>query len=265
MERSVRKIAVKSAIFAVLMGTFTTLPVKAQSEGGLLLGAEVEKKLTKEMSVSAEAGFRTRNDFKTVDRWSGGVALDYKITKWLKADAGYTLLYDNNREKINTVNEWWRPSYWGTRHRFNASLTVDHKFSNNIHVSLRERWQYTYRPENDTERYYFEDYPSEKWTGSMDGWTPKNKVRDSKSKNQLRSRLQVEYDKKRALLKPYASVEFYNSLGIEKVRYTVGTDIKLAKQHALDVYYRFQDQRHVDESDYDPDMHYLGIGYKFKF
>ena len=45
----------------------------------------------------------------------------------------------------------------------------------------------------------------------------------------------------------------------------VGTDIKLAKQHALDVYYRFQDQRHVDESDYDPDMHYLGVSYKFKF
>ena len=259
MERSIRKIAMRAAIFAVLMGAFTTLPVKAQSEGGLLLGAEVEKKLSRQMSV--EAGFRTRNDFKTVDRWSGGVGLGYKINKWLKADAGYSLLYDNNREKINTVNEWWRPSYWGTRHRFNASLTVDHKFSNNIHVSLRERWQYTYRPETDTKRY---DFP-EKWTGSTDDWTPKNKVRDSKSKNQLRSRLQVEYDKKRALLKPYASVEFYNSLGIEKVRYTVGTDIKLAKQHALDIYYRFQDQRHVDESDYDPDMHYLGVSYKFKF
>ena len=53
MERSIRKIAMSAAIFAVLMGTFTTLPVKAQSEGGLLLGAEVEKKLTNKMSVSA--------------------------------------------------------------------------------------------------------------------------------------------------------------------------------------------------------------------
>lgn len=260
-----RKVSMKLTFFTVILCALSAIPARAQSEGGLLLGAEVEKKLSRQMSVSVEAGFRTRNDFKTVDRWSGGVGLGYKINKWLKADAGYSLLYDNNREKINTENGWWRPSYWGTRHRFNASLTVDHKFSNNIHVSLRERWQYTYRPENDTERYYFEEYPSEKWTGSMDGWTPEDKVRKSKSKNQLRSRLQLEYDKKGALLKPYASAEFYNSLGIEKVRYTLGTDIKLSKQHALDVYYRFQDQRHVDESDYDPDMHYVGVSYKFKF
>ena len=88
---------------------------------------------------------------------------------------------------------------------------------------------------------------------------------NGKAKSVMRSRLGISYDNKHSLLAPYANVELFNAWGIEKVRYTVGTDIKLAKQHALDVYYRFQDQRHVDESDYDPDMHYLGIGYKFKF
>lgn len=259
-----RKVSMKSTFFTVVLCALSAIPARAQSEGGLLLGAEVEKKLSRQMSVSVEAGFRTRNDFKTVDRWSGGVGLGYKINKWLKADAGYSLLYDNNREKIK-ADSYWRPSYWGTRHRFNASLTVDRKFFGSIRVSLRERWQYTYRPETDTERYYFVDYPSAMWTGSMDGWQATDKVRKGKGKNQLRSRLQAEYDKKGSMLKPYASMELYNSWGIEKVRYTLGTDIKLAKQHSLDIYYRFQDQRHVDESDYDPDMHYLGIGYKFKF
>jgi hypothetical protein len=48
------------------------------------------------------------------------------------------------------------------------------------------------------------------------------------------------------------------------VRYTVGTDIRLAKQHSLQVYYRFKNTHNVDENDYDPDMHYLGLEYKFK-
>ena len=259
-----KKTAMKSAFLAVMVGVLGVVPSHAQSEGGLNLSAEVEKKLTRKLSVNGEAAFRTRNDFKTVDRWSGALGVEYKLTKWLKADAGYSLLYDNNREKIKT-DSYWRPTYWGTRHRLNASLTVDHKFSNNLHLSLRERWQYTYRPEQDTERYYFDDYPSAAWTGSMDGWEATEKVRKGKGKNQLRSRLQLEYDKKGATLKPYASVELYHSPGIEKLRYTAGTSIKLARQHSLDVYYRFQDQRRVDESDYDPDMHYLGLGYKFKF
>ena len=238
-------------------------PLHAQSEGGLLLGAEAEKKLMKDLSINFGADFRTRNNFKTVDRWSGSVGVDYKLSKWLKAGAGYSLLYDNNREKI--TEKYWRPSYWGIRHRLNASLTGSMKLPNtDLKLSLRERWQYTYRPETDTERYYFSDYGSSTWKGT-DGWTSRSKVRNGKAKSQLRSRLELEYDRKRALLKPYANVELYNSWGIEKIRYTLGTSLKLSKQQSLDLYYRFQDQRHVDETDYDPDMHYLGIGYKLKF
>ena len=64
---------------------------------------------------------------------------------------------------------------------------------------------------------------------------------------------------------PYANVELYNSWAVEKVRYTIGTDINLSKQHTLGVYYRFQDMKNVAADDYDPDMHYIGVGYKFKF
>jgi len=49
------------------------------------------------------------------------------------------------------------------------------------------------------------------------------------------------------------------------VRYTVGTDIRLGKQHTLTAFYRFQDVRNVSADDYAPDMHYLGLGYKLKF
>ena len=242
------------AVAAVIMGT--ALPLSAQSEGGLIVGAEAEKKVNKQLSISLDADMRTRNDFKTVDRWSFGIGASYKFTKWLKGDVGYNLLDQNFREKISYKTSGdlnhWRPSYWGMKHRLHASLTGSYKF-NNIKLSLRERWQYTYRPEKTVERWDFDD---ETW---------EDKVRSGKGKNQLRSRFEISYDKKRALFTPYVNVELYNAWGIEKIRYTFGTDIRLSKQHSLSVFYRFQDMQRVDADDYDPDMHYVGIGYKFKF
>ena len=260
MERNL--ILILLTALSLLFSPLSSPPARAQSEGGLLLSAGADKKIDRKLSIGAEAAFRTRNDFRTVDRWSGSLSASYKFNKWLKADAAYTLLYGNNRESITynydtngvvTGYNNWRPSYWNTRHRLNASLTADYKFSNNLHFSLRERWQYTYRPEKTVTRW---DFDNSQW---------EDKVRAGKGKNQLRSRLQVEYDKKRATLKPYASMELYNSWAIEKIRYTVGTDIKLTNQHSFDVFYRYQNVKNIDEDDYDPDMHYVGVGYKFKF
>ena len=253
---------VVALLFTIHYSLFTA---SAQSEGGLLAGLEAEKKINKEFSISLEGELRTRNDFKTMDRWKIGLDASYKVNNWLKANAGYSLLDYNNREKVEYYtsekgNEKikWRPSYWSVKHRFHASLTGSHKFMNGIKLSLRERWQYTYRPEKETERYKMKI--KDQTMTLDDGY-----LRSGKGKNQLRSRFQIEYDRKRALFTPYASVELYNSWGIEKVRYTAGTDIRLGKQHSLGVYYRFQDIRNADEDDYDPDMHYLGLGYKLKF
>ena len=234
----------------------TAMPASAQSEGGLNMTAEVEKKIDKKLNVSLEAGMRTRNDFKTMDRWSLDLGASYKLNKWLKADLGYILLYENNHEKINYKSSGaydnWRPSYWGLRHRVYASLTGSYKI-NNIKLALRERWQYTYRPEKTTQRWDFDD---EAW---------EDKVISSKGKHVLRSRFEISYDKKHALLTPFANVELYNSWGIEKIRYTLGTDINLSKQHTLTTFYRYSDAKNVSADDYNPDMHYIGIGYKYKF
>lgn len=235
----------------------SALPLLAQSEGGLYLSAEAEKKIDKKLSVSVEGAMRTRNDFKTMDRWSLDLGASYKLNKWLKADIGYMLLDQNDHEKINYKStgayDTWRPSYWQLRHRVYASLTGTVKLGSNFKLALRERWQYTYRPETTAQRWDFDD---EVW---------EDDVRSGKGKHVLRSRLGISYDKKKALFSPYANIELYNGLGIQKVRYTVGTDIQLTKQHAFTAFYRFQDARNVSAGDYDPDMHYLGLGYKFKF
>jgi len=244
-------------IIATVLLAAMCLPLSAQSETGLWMEFGAEKKLSKKWSIGLEADLRTRNNLKTMDRWSIGLSADYKPVKYLKLDAGYSLLDNNFREDISYKTSGaynnWRPSYWGIRHRFHASVTGTYKFQNNLRISLRERWQYTYRPEKTVTRW---DFDNSYW---------EDKVRSSRGKNQLRSRLQLEYDQKGALFTPYVNVELYNSLAIEKIRYTVGTDLNLTKQHTFSLFYRYQNMKNVDADEYDPDMHYIGVGYKFKF
>ena len=91
-------------LFTIHCSLFT-LPASAQQDDfGLDFSLEAQKKLDKKWSVSLEGELRTRNNAQTNDRWSVGVGVDYKATKWLKASAGYNFLYDNN-EKINPLNK----------------------------------------------------------------------------------------------------------------------------------------------------------------
>ena len=48
----------------------------AQSDDfGTILSVEADKKITKPLHVGIEAEMRTRDDVKTIDRWSGGVSV----------------------------------------------------------------------------------------------------------------------------------------------------------------------------------------------
>lgn len=257
------------AFLSLLTSHLLPLSVSAQSDDfGLDFNLEAEKKLSKQWSLSLEGELRTRNDAKTNDRWSIGLGVDYKVAKWLKASAGYTFLYDNN-EKMSYFEatdeavldgdaEVGDPKkyakYWAPRHRFNVSLTATQKLGD-FKFSLRERWQYTYRPA------YTVD---ERWSYLNNAYDGKEKTYDGKGKNVLRSRLQVEYDKKGLAITPYANVELFNAWSLQKTRYTVGLDWKLSKQHTLGAFYRYQTVR-TDDDDNEPNIHLLGIIYKFKF
>ena len=256
---------------ALPVGLFALLPLSASAQSddfGLNLSLEAQKKLSKDWSASFEGELRTRNNTKTVDRWSFGLGVDYKVAKWLKASAGYTYLYDHNQRtnyfeendgkvidgdaEVGELKNY--ADYWGSRHRFNVSLTFDKKLFGDFRFSLRERWQYTYRPSQNVTRWSYLNNAYESTPHEYDG----------KGKNVLRSRLQIEYDKKGLAVTPYANVELFNAWNIEKVRYHVGLDWKVAKKHSLGIFYRYQ---HVygDDDDLEPNIHMLGLGYKFKF
>ena len=228
---------------------------------------EAQSKLSPKWNATLSGEFRTRDDSKTADRWSGGIDFDYKIMKTssfsLKASAGYSLLYDNNPEKLTFKSDGlspkkWTPSYWGMRHRFKIGVagSLD---AGRFTIGLRERYQYTIRPEKENQRYAFvyddDDYLVDHELQSV----------KSKKRGMLRSRLQLGYNIAHCKIDPVASVEmFSDDYGVQKMRYQVGLEWKITKQYALSLTYRYQDVG-ADDDDNEVNSHLIGLGYKIKF
>ena len=136
----------------------------------------------------------------------------------------------------------------------NVSLTASQKLGN-FQVSLRERWQYTYRPEKTIDQ---------RWDFDDDEYDGKSKTYSGRGKNILRSRVQISYDIPNSHFESYVSAEMYNGWSVEKMRYTAGVDWKITKKHAVGAYYLYQ-AVHDDDDDNEPNLHILGLEYKFKF
>jgi hypothetical protein len=239
----------KKLIFALVAIVAAAFPANAQS---LWLSANAKYKVMKRLNVSVEAEARSLDELSGVGRWSLSAGVDYKLFKPLKVAAGYAYLrqkYDLSfTRKGNMI-----PSYWANKHRFYFSLTGElsfHRFT----FSLREQYQYTYRQEQTVAKY------------AADGVTPKpDELLAAKSKNILRSRLEVEYNIRKSHFTPFVSFEIYNSLSnafdLDKIRYTVGSSYKFNNHHSVELFYRY-----IDRSDDDDNSnHVIGAGYTFKF
>ena len=152
----------RNQIAALLLLITILIPTSLHADdAGLVVSAEASYKISKKWNAGFETEFRSRNNFRTADRVSLGPSLSYKVLPWLKASVSYNLLIDNNREKITYQDDEvsynnWRPSYWGLRHRFNVSLTASYKIQR-VELSLRERWQYTYRPSKMIDNFDFDE------------------------------------------------------------------------------------------------------------
>ena len=249
MGRSKRK----RLILLVLLLAVLMPPALQADDSGLILSAGASRKIRKGLNVDVEAEFRSRNDFRTAERVNLGASVSYKLLPWLKASGGYNLLIENNREEITYNDDLsynnWRPSYWGLRHRFNVTLTASYKVRR-VEFSLRERWQYTYRPSKTIDNFDFDE-----------GMWEDHEVR-GKGKNVLRSRLQVEWDIPRCKYDPYASVEFHQSRYLDKTRFIAGVAHTIKKTHSFKLYYRYQ---LTGSHSSDPNIHMLGLGYTYKF
>ena len=248
----------KRSIIMLMLFLLTASGAKAEGDDfGIWSEVNAEKKLSKKWTLEGGVEWRTREDASESDRWSAGLGVDYKLTDWLKASAGYSFLYDNNY-KVNTSGKKYA-DYWGARHRFNVSLTASQSFGN-LNVSLRERWQYTYRPEKTVDRYWtYTDEDDDRYKGE---YADEHTYR-GKGKNVWRNRLQMKY-KVSKMWRPYVAGETYvGGSGMDKLRLSLGTEIRLSKQHSFDVKYLFQ--KAYDDDDDEGNKHIIGLGYTYKF
>ena len=237
----------------------------AQSDDfGIWAEANVEKKINKQLSIDGGLELRTRDDgFGELDRWSVGIGVSYKVLSWLKASLSYSFLEDHNH-KVNSSGKKYS-DYWGPRHRLNVSLTASQQFGR-LGISLRERWQYTYRPEQTVDRYWnYTDEDDDAVFGEpviKKGSTQTHTYR-GKGSNKWRNRLQLKY-KLDKTWRPYISAEStIGGSGLDKMRYSLGTEIRLSKQHSFDVKYLYQHSYKDDDAE--GNRHVLGLGYTFKF
>lgn len=217
----------------------------------LLGGAEISMKLPAKFSVSAGVEYRTQDWLSHTDQWSVDAGLSYKPLKWLRIGAGYKFL---QAQTLDGAEHWWV-----NKHRAYIGAAGQWKPCTGLTLSLRERYQYTYRP-------------SEEF-GLSDGVT--NKLLSAKSKHVLRSRVQAEYKPfKKCRFTPFASFELYSLLKdvnhtkhkngpahfCDKWRITAGTDFKVNKHNSLGLFYRYSNSTDPDEAE----MHHtIGLTYNF--
>ena len=242
----------------IIMILLILLPMGLQAQSdefGTWTSVSLDKKLSKKLTLGGELELRTGNNLKNIDRWSVGIGVDYRLAKWLKASAGYTYLYDYHPEEYSYQNDGdlnkRTMTYFGSRHRLYASLTASKDFGR-LNISLRERWQYTYRPEQADKRMDYQ-HASLGYSYPVKG----------KATNVWRNKLQLKY-KTDGLLQPYLFGETYvGGSGFEKLRLSVGTELKLSKKSSLNVGYVYQ--RPYGDDDDNATRHILNIGYKLKF
>lgn len=232
-------------LLAVAALCFMTTTMQAQS---LWTSAGMDFGIAKNLDGYVEGEYRTEDGMSGTERWTAGLGLDYKLCKYLKIGASYKFIdrhVDSRATKKGNIVD----SYWQPRHRFSLDATGSYKFGR-LKMSLRERYQYTHHTEKTVAKY-----------DGDDGSRKDDEVIEAKDKQVLRSRLKAEYDIRKSIFTPFASVELYNSLddgfSTVKTRYTIGTDISIAKKHKLSVFYRYVDTNDDD----DVNKNVIGIGY----
>ncbi len=234
-------------LLPLILLLMTSFAVSAQE---LWTSAGLKKSFGKSWGAEAEIEYRTHNHLSSSERATFGLSADYKY-RWLKVDAGYKFMLGHSLEETTRKGNII-PPYWIGRHRIYGSLTGKLKLGR-IELSLRERYQFTHR--------------LGKWVPKFaaDGTTPKSDEWIApKDKHILRSRVAAEYNIRKSRFTPYASVELYNDLGsrfgVEKVRYTVGSEYKINKKNRVELFYRFVQ----GVSDGNENMNVIGVGYSFK-
>lgn len=257
------------AVFA--LSPFFSANAQSDDEFGVWTTLEASKKINKKFKAAFEAEFRTLDGVGSVERYSLGARIDYKITKWLKANAGYIFIYNRKPSEKNIKDVIDADAglydynvdhaYWTCRNRFHITVAGEYKIGR-VEIGLRERLQYTRTNSATTDetKYRWGLVPPE-YEVYEQTVTTVEEFKDSKENTTLRSRLTAKWDIPNCKINPFASVELYTRLdkwkGNDKLRYRIGASYKIDKDNSISLFYLYQDTNDDDE----PKGHAIGIEY----
>lgn len=287
------------AAFVLLFAPCSMLHVAAQDgndEVGMWTELGIEKSITKSWDVGLDMEYRAQNKA----RFSVGLGTSYKVNKYLKFGLSYSFLYSEknkykNKDEGEVGSDDWTRGYnlvdeWYPRHRFSAEATGSVKLWSWLKLSIRERYQLTHRRawtaeklmhrENHLKHYDFDDDWNEiTWyeTTVTDKTEPKEYP--ALTDQVLRSRLKLEYDKKRCPFSPFVSAEFHNSVSkgdhmlLQKIRTAAGCSYKFRKHNEVslaylitfDIYDIEEDENVREVVRLHDRLHAINIGYKYSF
>ncbi|PLX10538.1 MAG: hypothetical protein C0594_04815 [Marinilabiliales bacterium] len=201
----------------------------AQYDFQIWANAEINKELTKDLSISFSEELRLENNARDANVWFSDIGLNYEINKNIEVAFAYRYI---NEAELN---------YTSKHHRFYGSLSINEKI-NRFQLSYRIRYQ----------QKYSEIFSSE------DGKIPSD---------DLRNRIKLEYNIRKCKLTPSASYELYYKLNyrdrrFRKAKYTLGVEYKTTMDHKFGVYYRIEQELNRNSA-----MIYsiVGITYAYKF
>lgn len=279
MNTNSNKNTVKATLLLLAAMLFAPLgKVKAQSdenEFGIWATVEASKKLNKQFKIVADAEFRTFDFVSNVERAAIGVKVEYKILKWLKANAGYSFMYTQKPESMSLKEPVYdeegnvfynyniNHAYWVIRNRAYATISGEYKIGR-FEIGLRERLQYTHTNSattNETKYTYNKDYDPISTDDNYWETETEPEFKEAKDNLTLRSRLSLKYDIPNCKVNPFASVELYTRLdkwkGHDKLRYRIGASYKINKDNSISLFYLYQDANDDDE----PKGHAVGFEY----
>lgn len=298
--------------WSMVNNQWSMIRAQENDEVGIWSEIGVEKSITKKWNVGLDLEYRAQNrsrfsaglstSYKPWKWLKFGIGYNYlhsyrpdkykeKSTKEEDPD-NYSIGYNLT------------PEYWFPRHRFSVEATGSFKLWGWLKVSLRERYQLTYCKERNVAKYkYRQDYTTQMDLvyppgNPDDPWDPINwadptpvytydvpdgeptgtwetEVKPSSTDQVLRSRLKLEFDKKRNPFSPFISAELHNSVKpgdkmlLQKIRTAAGLSYKFRKHHEVTFAYLLTFDIHDVEEDIVVSvhnrMHAINFGYNYSF
>ena len=186
---------------------------------GMWISVGAEKKLSTDWNAGIGTELRTKHSRNYIDRWKLDVHSTYRIHRHLKLGVAYEFHIKNQTAGNKTVSV--------PHHRFMADVVPSISVNGWLHLSLRERYQYTFRMAKDDI--------------------------DALHEHHLRSRIKAVIAKAQSKWVPFASAEVFNNMGerftIDEIRMAAGTVYRFSPRHSVNIGYILNLKKSTDRLD----------------